>query len=322
MTSYHSVKGGTGKSTLAIAHALFLSQECEEKVAVLDLDMLNPSLLAMRIFAKVHEPFEFLEPILTSSRPPDAGDMERALMNDNEYPNILFGSVFGPSRGRDLLSRMLSGHLETWQIVVDNLRILVEFLFAEKQCSHVILDNSPGFLGVAIPSAIVAAEHAGTFVLVSTLDTFDIGNIPLNQAAYDSLFRHRRRVIVLNKIPNDERIKSLKLHKEVVLVQAWREAVSRAGLAVVDVSPQHEEKVSNVSQAIEDGESYLFINVAAMLKEREEWKIEFVEYSAKLAAIWTTTLEVSATRSSGDVNMIRSLEEIQDFLKLITSESK
>jgi len=317
ITTYHSVKGGTGKSTLAVAHALALSRECKqgEYVAILDLDILNPSLLAMRIFAETHSGFTFLEPILTSTKRPDSNDVKKAF-EEHYKLNILFGSVFGPGQERDFLLKMLNTDSEDWRIVVDNLRAIIEVLMKEMHCKHVIIDNSPGFLGVEIPSAIVAAEHNGAFVLVSTLDAFDLGNIPLIQASYYNLFRHRRRVLVFNRVEDSE----LKLYQpapERTLALAWQEGLRRAGLQyVVDISPRPRSIQTEIDPDYDDKDKFcLFINIDAMQKDRGYWEIYFIKRSEELATFFNIEPITPAPSHHGDPENLIKVPELELFLK-------
>jgi len=314
VTTYHSVKGGTGKSSLAIAHAVDIAQK-NKKVAIIDLDFLNPSLLAMHICADAPDNFRFLEPILSSPSRPKATEIDGAFVSHPQLPSLVFGSVFGPGRERGILSTMLNRHIEEWRVVVDNLRVIVGFLLRRRGCTHVVIDNSPGLFGLAIPSAIVAAERGGTFVLVSTLDAFDAGNIPLNQASFDYLFRDRRRVLAFNKVPRGTAEQYAKDPSR-ILAQAWQEALLRAGQhAVVDVSHQRRDVARTIGY--DSGtEQCLFVNVDAMLKERGDWEISFVETSRTLARFWHLNPK-SARRRQTHPRRILDIPQLKKFVEFI-----
>jgi len=316
VTSYHSVKGGTGKSTLALAHAVALSKNCKgrEKVAILALDMLNPSFLAMRVFAHAPEDFRFLDLILASNKiEPD--DLENAFLQSTKNLPILFGSCFGPSSGRDPLLSMLGPHRETWQKFVDNLRAVIQYLFDKKDCNHIILDNSSGFFAASIPSAVVTAEHEGTLVLVSTLDAFDAGTVPVAQAAYDGLFSNRKRVIVFNKCPDSKTREAYENDRELIIAQAWSEALSRAGLEpLVDASAKRMKSgiYGDISK-----EKWLFVNTHKMLTERGDWDIEFVDYLRELTSLWALTPSGASIVSLED--FVTKIQDIPRLMELSNS---
>jgi len=306
VTTFHSVKGGTGKTTLALAHALHLADppdknEQKRKVAIIDLDLNNPSFIHMGLMADLLNENEdkggvaYVEEVLTARTDEEALSLCRLAFRESDFfasGRIVLGTVLGIGDFRSRLLSMLDGR--SFERFKRNFRIMIVYLFRELGCEHVVIDNSPGLSELPMYVAGFAVGIRGLFLLVATGDIMDVGNLPQHQIAYSRLFSAENARIVLNKAeagdPEDARS---------LFLEAWQIALARAGYRLLGAD-------NNYGNHTPSGHEFR-MNVKAMFQEREEWKVINVEDVPGLRGFW------AKWPVHPDVGGLRTFEQLEKF---------
>ena len=188
--TFHSYKGGTGKTLLSINLAAILANS-GQRVCLLDLDFSAPSLHA--IFKNVETEY-WMNDYLNR-----ACEIDKVL-KDCDSNCVAKGRLFvGLANPSSEAIRDISSKNRRWAMeALGRLLSLKDSLLEGLHFDYVILDTSPGLQYSSI-NAVVSAD--AVFV-VTTLDRSDMeGTQRMTQGLY-RLFNRKTRVI-LNKVPYD-----------------------------------------------------------------------------------------------------------------------
>ena len=188
--TFHSYKGGTGKTLLSVNLAAILANR-GKKVCLLDLDFSAPSLHA--IFKTAN--FEYwLNDYLNGVCEIDL------VLRDCSFGCVANGQLFvglaNPSSEaiRDIASKYKKWEMES----LGRLFSLKESLLEKLNFDYIIFDTSPGLQY----SSINAVASADVVLVVTTLDKSDMkGTQRMIRDLYE-LFE-RKTVVVFNKVPFD-----------------------------------------------------------------------------------------------------------------------
>jgi septum site-determining protein MinD len=188
--TFHSYKGGTGKTLLSVNLATILAAR-GKKTCLLDLDFSAPSLHT--IFKNAESNF-WLNDFL--NRGCEIDKVLRCCDSDYVAKGKLFVGLANPSCEA---TREMSSKDRKWEMqALCRLLSLKSSLLDKLDFDHVILDTSPGLQYSSI-NAIFSADV--TFVVV-TLDRSDIeGTRFMIKDLYK--FFEKKIEIILNKVPSD-----------------------------------------------------------------------------------------------------------------------
>lgn len=235
IVSFHSTKGGSGKTTFAWAFASACSRD-GKKVALVDLDLVNPCVLNAHLSAEL--PRQTLvtpvERILLGDIAEKALDNACLTLTRRGDADILLLSAAGTLRSRDSLYRDLAEQLTSeilsepgWQRVVSHFKVLFDWLFEKKHCTCVVLDNSPGLDGFPLAVSAITTGYHGLPVLVCTLDRTDLGALPARFFRFSRLWN--RVFMVMNKVHTDALAEGLfhddQLDTDKVCKLSWAEGL-------------------------------------------------------------------------------------------------
>jgi MinD-like ATPase involved in chromosome partitioning or flagellar assembly len=188
--TFHSYKGGTGKTLLSINLAAIFANR-GKKVCLLDLDFSAPSLHA--IFKTVKTEYWMNDYL---NRACEIDKVLNDCSSDCVAREKLFVGLANPSSEaiRDMASKDRKWEMEA----LGRLFSLKNSLLEDLHFDYVILDTSPGLQY----SSINAVVSAGVVLVVTTLDKSDMeGTQRMTQDLY-RLF-DRKTEVMLNKVPFD-----------------------------------------------------------------------------------------------------------------------
>jgi len=186
--TFHSYKGGTGKTLLSVNLAISLANK-GKKICLLDLDFRAPSLHA--IF-KTAKPEYWLNDYLSRTCKIDK------VLTDCSSNYVTKGKMFvglaNPST--EAIQEMVSKDRKWEMKALGRLLSLKESLLKELHFDYVILDTSPGLQYNSI-NAVVSAD----IVLVVTI--FDKSDVEGTQRMISELYElfKKKTGVILNKVP-------------------------------------------------------------------------------------------------------------------------
>ena len=188
--TFHSYKGGTGKTLLSINLATILANR-GKKTCLLDLDFSAPSLHA--IFKNVETEY-WLNDYLNRTCEIDK------VLKDCNINCVAKGRLFvGLANPSSEAIREMSSRDRKWEMeALGRLLSLKESLLEGLHFDYVILDTSPGLQYSSI-NAVVSADSV---LVVTTLDRSDMEGTKLMMQNLYGLFE-RKTAVVLNKVPAD-----------------------------------------------------------------------------------------------------------------------
>jgi MinD-like ATPase involved in chromosome partitioning or flagellar assembly len=188
--TFHSYKGGTGKTLLSVNLGTLLANS-GKKTCLLDLDFSAPSLHS--IFKNVETEY-WLNDYLNR-----ACEIDKVL-NECRSTYVAKGRMFvGLANPSAEAIRDMSSKDRKWEMeALGRLLSLKDSLLEGLHFDYVILDTSPGLQYSSI-NAVVSAD----FVLVIT--TLDESDIEGTQRMIQDLYRlfERKTAVILNKVPFD-----------------------------------------------------------------------------------------------------------------------
>lgn len=188
--TFHSYKGGTGKTLLSVNLATLFAN-VGKKVCLVDLDFSAPSLHS--IF-KIDKPEYWFNDYL--NRTCEIGRVLRDCSSNCLERGKLFVGFANPSSEaiRDISSKNRKWDMEA----LCRLLWLRKFLLEELHFDYVIFDTSPGLQYSSI-NAIFCADFV---FVVTTLDKSDLqGTQRMIQDLYEML--DKKAQVILNKVPFD-----------------------------------------------------------------------------------------------------------------------
>lgn len=186
--TFHSYKGGTGKTLLSVNLATMLANG-GKKTCLLDLDFSAPSLHA--IFKSVETEYWVNDYL---NRACKIGNVLKDCCSDCVAKDRLYVGLANPSAEaiRDMASKDRKWEMEA----LSRLLSLKDLLLESSNFNYVIFDTSPGLQYSSI-NAVVSAD---TVFVVTTLDRSDMeGTQRMTQDLY-RLF-DKKTGVILNKIP-------------------------------------------------------------------------------------------------------------------------
>ncbi len=188
--AFHSYKGGTGKTSLAVnLGALFAKQG--SNVCILDYDFRAPSLNVLFKAKPEHWINDYLE---------DKCEIVDTLIDESErlkIPGKLWIGFSNPSLEalKEIMSKDRRWEVKALTKTLSGKKRIME----QKKVDYLIFDTSPG----AQYSSINALAGADIVSLVMKADEFDLeGTKELSRGVYDAL--GRRSGVILNKIPMEQ----------------------------------------------------------------------------------------------------------------------
>jgi septum site-determining protein MinD len=196
--TFHSYKGGTGKSFLSLNTAAYLSKIDKKNVIVLDFDFRAPTLVHKFIAAsqsKIHYLNEFLEGKYLLNEV--IYSQTSFLFTDSELDDkIKFDIAYASPKSRD----MQEMQMKTRQWQQKALTILMGGLLEIKdKYDVIIIDSSPGITY----DSLNAMSSSDAVILIATPDMVDVqGTVDMSSEIYPSLIKFGAQpALVLNKIP-------------------------------------------------------------------------------------------------------------------------
>ncbi len=193
--TFHSYKGGTGKSFLSLNTAAYLAKVENKKVIIFDYDFRAPTLFHkfQPNISKIHFLNEFLDGKFSISEM--VFDQSEFLQNGSDQ-EILFHLGYASPKSRDIQEMQMK--TRQWQQKA--LTILMGGLLQIKnQYDVIIIDSSPGITY----DSLNAMSSSDAVILVATPDLVDIqGTVDMSSEIYPSLVKFGAQpALVLNKIP-------------------------------------------------------------------------------------------------------------------------
>ena len=170
--TFHSYKGGTGKSFLSLNTAIYLSKLMKKSVILLDFDFRAPTI--------IHKLKEVIYDI----------------SKDIELEAGTFFVSFASPKTRDMQEMQMK--TRKWQQKALTL-IMSGLLEIKNQFDWIIFDSSPG----VTYDSLNAMSSSDAVVLVATPDRVDVqGTVDMSSDIYPSLIKFGAQpVLVLNKVP-------------------------------------------------------------------------------------------------------------------------
>lgn len=192
--TFHSYKGGTGKSFLSLNTAAYLAYKLGNDVAVLDFDFRAPTLIHK---FPTGEKVRFLNEYLEGGRVLLDFLYNRSTeIWGDQPPQSTFSVAYASSRSSD----MQEMQMKTRQWQQRALGLLMRGLQTIRNAyDWVIIDSSPG----VTYDSLNAMSSSDAVVLVATPDRVDIqGTLEMSGDIYPSLVKFGAQpALVLNKIP-------------------------------------------------------------------------------------------------------------------------
>ena len=195
--TFHSYKGGTGKSFLSLNTAAYLAKVEKKRVIILDFDFRAPTLVHK--FRPQKSKIHFLNEFLEGKQDIDGVIFDKtAFLQNGEEGNFLFNVAYASPYSRD----MQEMQMKTRQWQQRALTILMGGLLRIKDKYDIILiDSSPG----VTYDSLNAMSSSDAVILVATPDFVDVqGTVDMSSDIYPSLVKFGAQpALVLNKIPWD-----------------------------------------------------------------------------------------------------------------------
>jgi MinD-like ATPase involved in chromosome partitioning or flagellar assembly len=221
--TFHSYKGGTGKSFLSLNLAATLAMQ-NHRVALIDFDTRAPTLFHrfQPKMADIHWLNEYLDSKLSFEK----------VMQDFSHligPNCKFFVGFASPKTRD----MQEMQIKTRQWQQKALTLLMRAIVSLKnEYDWVILDSSPG----VTYDSLNAMSSSDAVILVSTPDHADIlGTSEMCLEIWPSLMKFGARpTLVLNKVPR-ESINSNELYNTDAIVKELSENIDISCIAKIPI---------------------------------------------------------------------------------------
>lgn len=194
--TFHSYKGGTGKSFLSLNTAAYLAKVEHKKVIVIDYDFRAPTLVHK--FKPNINKIRFLNEFLEGKYSIDdmIFDQTKFLENGDGQGDFLFTVAYASPKSRD----MQEMQMKTRQWQQKALTILMGgLLHIKSEYDIIIIDSSPGITY----DSLNAMSSSDAVILVATPDLVDIqGTVDMSSEIYPSLVKFGAQpALVLNKIP-------------------------------------------------------------------------------------------------------------------------
>lgn len=189
--TFHSYKGGTGKSFLSLNTAVYLSNEENKNVILLDFDFRAPTIIHKFNKKGIRYLNEFLEGRCSLSEVIYDISNEVGLGSNNK-----FFVAFASPKTRDMQEMQMK--TRQWQQKALTL-IMRGLLEIKQKFDWIIFDSSPG----VTYDSLNAMSSSDAVVLVATPDNVDVqGTVEMSSDIYPSLIKFGAQpVLVLNKVP-------------------------------------------------------------------------------------------------------------------------
>lgn len=199
--TFHSYKGGTGKSFLSLNTAAYLAKVEFKSVIVLDFDFRAPTLVHKFLpqMNRIHFLNEFLE------GKNEIGDVifdQSSFLKNGSNAEFKFNVAYASPYSRDMQEMQMKSR--QWQQRA--LTILMGGLLQIKdKYDVIIIDSSPG----VTYDSLNAMSSSDAVILVATPDYVDVqGTVDMSSDIYPSLVKFGAQPgLVLNKIPWDAKDK-------------------------------------------------------------------------------------------------------------------
>lgn len=189
--TFHSYKGGTGKSFLSLNTAVYLSKVENKRVILLDFDFRAPTLIHKFPKKGINYLNEFLEgkhklTEVIYDISTEVGQTEKEK----------FYVAYASSKTRDMQEMQMKSR--QWQQKALTL-IMSGLLEIKDEFDWIIFDSSPG----VTYDSLNAMSSSDAVVLVATPDAVDVqGTVDMSSDIYPSLVKFGAQpVLVLNKVP-------------------------------------------------------------------------------------------------------------------------
>lgn len=193
--TFHSYKGGTGKSFLSLNTAAYLAKIEKKKVIILDYDFRAPTLFHK--FQPDVNKIRFLNEFLDGKFSIDEMIFDQSgFLQNGSNQEILFHLAYASPKSRDIQEMQMK--TRQWQQKA--LTILMGGLLQIKnQYDVIIIDSSPGITY----DSLNAMSSSDAVILVATPDMVDVqGTVDMSSEIYPSLVKFGAQPsLVLNKIP-------------------------------------------------------------------------------------------------------------------------
>lgn len=188
--TFHSYKGGTGKTTLAVNLASILALR-GKKICLLDFDFSAPSLCT--IFKKNQKKI-WLNDFLNR-----ACKIDRVLNCCNTIIDVKGNLYVGLANPSTKAIREMSSKDRKWEMQALGIMLsLKNYLLDELSFDYIILDTSPGLRYSSI-NAIFTSDIS---FLVTTLERSDLKGSQFMLEDLYKLFKKKTKII-LNKVPHE-----------------------------------------------------------------------------------------------------------------------
>ena len=178
--TFHSYKGGTGKSFLSLNTAAYLAKIEKKRVIVLDFDFRAPTLVHK--FNPQKSKIHFLNEFLEGKQDIDGVIFDKTdFLQNGEEGDFLFNVAYASPYSRD----MQEMQMKTRQWQQRALTILMGGLLRIKDKYDIILiDSSPG----VTYDSLNAMSSSDAVILVATPDFVDVqGTVDMSSDIYPSL---------------------------------------------------------------------------------------------------------------------------------------
>lgn len=189
--TFHSYKGGTGKSFLSLNTAVYLSNIEKAKVILIDFDFRAPTIIHKFPKSGIRYLNEFLEGKCSLTE--TIYDISKEVGQKNE--NKFFVAYASP-KARDMQDMQMRSR--QWQQKALTL-IMGGLLDIKSNFDWIIFDSSPG----VTYDSLNAMSSSDAVVLVATPDKVDVqGTVDMSSDIYPSLIKFGAQpALVLNKVP-------------------------------------------------------------------------------------------------------------------------
>ena len=187
--TFHSYKGGTGKTLLSVNLATILANK-GKKTCLLDLDLSAPSLHA--VFKNVKTEYWMNDYL---NRVCEIGKVLKDCGSDCVAKERLFVGLANPSSNA---IREMASKNRKWEMEALGRLLSLKDSLERLHFDYVILDTSPGLQYSSI-NAVVSADAV---LVVTTLDKSDMEGTQRMTHDFYRLFE-RKTLVILNKVPFD-----------------------------------------------------------------------------------------------------------------------
>ena len=196
VVTFHSYKGGTGKSFLSLNTAIYIAEREHKSVVLLDFDFRAPTVVhRFRKRENIRYLNEFLEGKCQFK------EVTYDISSDIGLKNGKFSVSFASPKTRDMQEMQMK--TRQWQQKALTL-IMSGLLEIKEEFDWIIFDSSP----VVTYDSLNAMSSSDAVVLVATPDSIDIqGTVDMCSDIYLSLEKFGARPsLVLNKVPWENNI--------------------------------------------------------------------------------------------------------------------